>query len=282
MKVELAEYAGFCFGVKRALKLVEDNLSSLKGPVRMYGSLVHNEEVVKKLEKKGVEVIANINQATKGTLIITAHGVKPDIKKRLRDKGQVDVLDTTCPRVAHIHDIVCELRKERRTILIYGDRNHQEVKGIQGAAGDKVKIFSSPDGLAKLELSPGKKYGLVAQTTQNQESFKKIKAAIKKEVSDIKIFNTICNTTAWRQQEAKKMANSNEVMLVIGSRTSANTNRLYQVSKKVNPETYFVQTYKNIKKSWFHNRNKVGVTAGASTPDWVIRDAVSILKKLDK
>lgn len=280
MKVELAEHAGFCFGVRRALKLVEDDLESLAKPVKMYGALVHNEEVVKDLKRKGVELITNISQATEGTLIITAHGVSPQIKEKINSK-KVEILDTTCPRVAHIHHIVDRMRRDRRFNLIYGDRQHQEVKGICGAAGKNSKIFSSVSGLDKLDINPKKKYGLVAQTTQNQEKFKKIKKNIKEKLNDVKIYDTICNTTSWRQQEAKKMARAKDVMIVIGSLSSANTCRLHQISAKVNPETHLIQTYKDIKKKWFHNRNKVGVTAGASTPDWVIRDVINTLKKLE-
>ncbi len=282
MKIELAEYAGFCFGVRRALKMVENNLDSLKKPVKMYGALVHNEEVVKVLQDKGIEIVNNINQAQKGTLIITAHGTRPYIKKELEKREDLDILDTTCPRVAHIHDIVSRLRNKGRAILIYGDRHHQEVKGIQGTAGKGTKIFSSLDGLNKLNLFKNEKYGLVAQTTQNQEKFKKIKKVTRKKIEDVKVCDTICNTTSWRQQEARKIANNNDIMLVIGSHSSANTTRLYQISKKENPETYFIQTYKDIKKNWFFGKHKVGVTAGASTPDWVIQDVIDTLAKLDK
>ncbi len=282
MKVELAKYAGFCFGVRRALKMVENNLDSLKKPVKMYGALVHNEEVVRVLQDKGIEIVNNIDQAQKGTLIITAHGTSPYIKKELEKRENLDILDTTCPRIAHIHNIVSGLRNKGRTILIYGDRHHQEVRGIQGAAGKGTKIFSSLDGLNKLNLLKNEKYGLVAQTTQNQEKFKKIKEVARKKIKDIKVCDTICNTTSWRQQEVRKIANNNDIMLVIGSHSSANTTRLYQISKKENPETYFIQTYKGIKKSWFFGKYKVGVTAGASTPDWVIQDVIDALTKLNK
>lgn len=278
MKVELAEHAGFCFGVRRALKLVEDNLEHLTKPVKMYGALVHNEEVVKMLKRKGVELISDINQAKEGTVIITAHGISPKIKERIYNK-KIEVLDTTCPRVAHIHDIVSRLKRENRINLIYGDKNHQEVKGIRGAAGSESKIFSDIAGASKLHISDRNKYGLVAQTTQDQEKFKKVKKRIKERIEDIKIHDTICNTTSWRQQEVKKMAGNKDVMMIIGSRFSANTCRLYQISKKINPETYLIQTYRNIKKNWFHNRDKVGVTAGASTPDWVIREVMETLEK---
>ncbi len=282
MKIELAEYAGFCFGVRRALKMVENNLDSLKKPIKMYGALVHNEEVVKVLQNKGIEIINNIEQAQRGTLIITAHGTSPYIKKELEKREALVILDATCPRVANIHNIVSGLRNKGRTILIYGDRHHQEVRGIQGTAGKETKIFSSLNGLNKLNLLKNEKYGLVAQTTQNQEKFKKIKKVARKKIGDVKVYDTICNTTSWRQQETRKIANNNDMIFVIGSHSSANTTRLYQISKEENPKTYFIQTYKDIKKDWFFGKHKVGVTAGASTPDWVIQDVIDTLAKLDK
>lgn len=281
MKIDVAKHAGFCFGVKRSLDLVNNKYSQLKGPVKMYGQLVHNEEVVKKLTERGISIINAINQANEGTLIITAHGISPKKREKVEQAENVDVLDTTCPRVTYIHNLVADMIKEGRKILIFGDHHHQEVKGIKGVAGDKAHVFSSLRGLEKLDLDSSEKIGLVAQTTQNKENFRKIKREIKKRFSDVSVYDTICNTTSWRQQEAKKMASSHDGMVVIGSPNSANTNRLYEVSKKINPDTYFISTYKDLKKSWFTGKEKIGVTAGASTPNWVIQDVVSALKDME-
>jgi 4-hydroxy-3-methylbut-2-enyl diphosphate reductase len=280
MKINLAEHAGFCFGVKRALNMVEKHCKKLKTPIKMYGHLVHNEEVVKELTKKNIEVINSLNQITGGTLIITAHGISPIKRKKIEKMKGVEVLDTTCPRVSYIHGVVDNLRKENRKVLIFGDREHQEVKGIKGAAGKNSHIFSGPAGLSKLTLHPRNKIGLVAQTTQNKEKFKKIKKELSEKFFNIVVFDTICNTASWRQQETKKMAFSHDAMVIIGSSSSANTTRLYQVSKKINPDSYFVSTYKELKKSWFAGKEKVGVTAGASTPDWVIKDVMKALEKI--
>jgi 4-hydroxy-3-methylbut-2-enyl diphosphate reductase len=282
MEINLAEHAGFCFGVKRALNMVEDQHEKLKRPVKMYGHLVHNEEVIKELTKKNIEIINSLNQITAGTLIITAHGISPFKREKIENMKDVEVLDTTCPRVSYIHGVVNDFRKENRRILIFGDRKHQEVKGIKGAAGNNSHVFSGLTGLSKLDLHPRNKLGLVAQTTQNKDKFKKIKREISAKFSDVVIFDTICNTTSWRQQEAKKMASSHDVVIIIGSSTSANTTRLYQISKKINPDSYFVSTYKELKKNWFAGKEKVGVTAGASTPNWVIKDVMEDLEKMGK
>ncbi|MFW5888090.1 MAG: 4-hydroxy-3-methylbut-2-enyl diphosphate reductase [Patescibacteria group bacterium] len=281
MKINLAEHAGFCFGVKRALNMVEKHRLKLKPPIKMYGHLVHNEEVVKELTKKNIEVINSLNQITGGTLIITAHGISPVKRRKIEKMKDVEILDTTCPRVSYIHGVVDDLRKENRKVLIFGDREHQEVKGIKGAAGKNSHVFSGPAGLSKLTLHPRNKIGLVAQTTQNKEKFKKIKKELSEKFSNIVVFDTICNTASWRQQETRKMASSHDAMVIIGSSSSANTTRLYQVSKKINPDSYFVSTYKGLKKSWFAGKEKVGVTAGASTPDRVIKDVMGALEKMD-
>ena len=281
MKINVAKHAGFCFGVKRSLNLVNSKFHQLQGPVKMYGQLVHNEEVVKELTEKGISVINAINQVNKGTLIITAHGISPGKKEKVEQTDNVDILDTTCPRVSYIHNVVAEMAKENRKILIFGDYHHQEVKVIKGVAPEQTHVFSSSKGLNKLDLDFEEKLGLVAQTTQDKERFRRIKREVKKHFSDISIYDTICNTTSWRQQEAKKMAFSHDAMVVIGSSNSANTNRLYQISKKVNPDTYFVSTYKDLKKSWFTGKEKIGITAGASTPDWVIQDVVETLEGID-
>jgi 4-hydroxy-3-methylbut-2-enyl diphosphate reductase len=280
MEINLSEHAGFCFGVKRALNMVEKHYSKLKTPIKMYGHLAHNEEVVKELTKKNIEVINSLNQITEGTLIITAHGISPIKRKKIEKMKNVELLDTTCPRVSYVHKVVADLRKENRKILIFGDREHQEVKGIKGVAGKNSHVFSGAVGLSKLDLHPRNKLGLVAQTTQNKEEFKKIKKDLSEKFSNIVVFDTICNTASWRQQEAKRMASSYDVMIIVGSSSSANTTRLYQVSKKINPNSYFVSTYKDLKKSWFVDKEKIGVTAGASTPDWVIRDVMEALERM--
>ena len=278
----MAEHAGFCFGVRRAFNLVENNYPELKKPIQMYGSLVHNEEVINELNKKGVEVVHSLNQVKQGTLIITAHGISPVQRKKLESFSQLDILDTTCPRVTHIHEVVQQFHVEGRKVLIFGDRKHQEVKGIKGVNKDATHVFSGLEGFRKLNIDDEEKVGLVAQTTQNKEKFRKITQEARNRFQDIVIMDTICNTTSWRQQEAKRMASSHDVMIVVGSSTSANTNRLYQVSKKINPDSFFVGTAKDIRKSWFQNKKKVGITAGASTPEWVIQEVVNTLKNMGK
>jgi 4-hydroxy-3-methylbut-2-enyl diphosphate reductase len=278
MKIIFAEEIGFCFGVKRALNMVENNLSKLKKPIKMYGSLVHNEEVTKKLIKKGIEIINDLEKIKEGTLIITAHGLSQKIKNRLKRRRNLNLLDTTCPLVTLVQKRAELLQKENKEVLIFGDPKHQEVLGIKGAAKEKAIVFSSKAELLKLKSKKNKKYGLVVQTTQNFEKFKEIEKIAKRKFPEIKIFNTICQTSFKRQKEIKELVKKVDIILIIGSQTSANTKRLYQISLKINPKTFFVKTAEDLKKEWFKNIKNIGIGTGASTPPWVIKAVVKKLK----
>jgi 4-hydroxy-3-methylbut-2-enyl diphosphate reductase len=283
MKIIFAKEIGFCFGVKRALKMVQDNLPKLKKPIKMYGSLVHNEEVAKYLIKKmGIKIIVDdFKKIKKGTLIISAHGISPAIKNELQRRPDLDLLDTICPTVAQVQKTAELLQKEKKEVLIFGDPNHQEVLGIKGAAKEKAIVFCSKEELLKFKPKKNKKYGLVVQTTQNFEKFKEIEKIAKRKIPQIAIFNTICQTSFKRQTEIRKLAKKVDTVLIIGSTTSANTKRLYQISSKINPGTFFVKTAEDLKREWFENVKNVGIGAGASTPYWVINEVVKKLKTYD-
>ena len=279
MQIEVAKSAGFCFGVKRALALVEKNISQMEKPIRMYGHLVHNEEVIKKLISKGINIVSTFKNASKGTLIITAHGISPKVKKELSERRGLNLIDTTCPKVLNVHNLAKLLRDEKRKILIFGDPDHKEVLGIKGAAGNKSVVFSFMEELQKLNIRKNIKYGLVAQTTKDFKQFKELEKILRQRITNIKIFNTICKTSREKQSGAKRLAKKHGIILVVGSKTSANTTRLYEVCFKINSNTYFINTAKELKKEWFKNKKSVGITAGASTPDWVIKDVIKSIRK---
>ena len=282
MKIIFTKEIGFCFGVKRALKIVEDSLPEMKKPIKMYGFLVHNEEVTERLRKKGIKIIVNdLEKIKEGTLIISAHGLSLKIKNELKRRRGLDLLDSTCPIVARVQKIAELLQKEGKKVLIFGDPNHQEVLGIMGAVKEKATVFSSKEELLKFKPDKNKKYGLVAQTTQNFEKFKELEKIAKRKILHIEIFNTICQASFKRQTEIRKLAKKVDVVLIIGSSTSANTKRLYQISSKINPRTFFVKTAKDLKKEWFENIKNVGIGAGASTPNWIINKVVKKLKTYD-
>ena len=279
MQIELAKSAGFCFGVKRALALVEKNIKLMKRPIRMYGHLVHNEEVIKKLASKGIGVVNTLEDIYKGTLIITAHGISPIIKKELSKRRELDLIDATCPKVLNVHNLAKLLCDENRRLLIFGDPDHKEVLGIKGAANNKAVVFSFIKELKKLNISKKIKYGLIAQTTKDFKKFKELENKIRQKISNIKIFNTICETSRERQNDARRLAKKHSMILVVGSKTSANTTRLYEICSKINPNTYFINTVKELKKEWLKNKISVGITAGASTPDWVIDKVVKSARR---
>ncbi|MBL7155232.1 MAG: 4-hydroxy-3-methylbut-2-enyl diphosphate reductase [Candidatus Portnoybacteria bacterium] len=280
MKIEIAKNAGFCFGVKRALALIEDNVKKIKKPISMYGHLVHNEEVIKRLLAKGIKVIDNLEKIRRGTLIITAHGISPKMKEELLKQKGLNLVDTTCPKVLLVQNLAKLLHKQGRQVLIFGDVDHQEVKGIKGAADDQAIVFSSEKEFKKINLDQKKKYGLVVQTTKDFEEFKKLEKKIKEKIKDIRIFNTICQATRQRQREVRELAKTQDLVLVVGSKTSANTTRLYQIGLGINPNTYFVATSQQVKEKWFKNKKRVGITAGASTPDWIINQVVQRVQNI--
>lgn len=260
--------------------MAEKNIELAKKPIRMYGYLVHNEEVARKLAAKGIEVTDTLKGIYRGTLIITAHGISPKIKEKLIKRKNLNLIDATCPRVLAVHSLADRLRKENRQVLIFGDPGHKEVAGIKGAAGGEAVVFSSVEEFKQIKNGKKIKYGLVAQTTKDFKEFKEAERSARERADDIKIFNTVCPASRERQSEARRLAKKHNVVLVIGSRLSANTTRLYEICSKINPNSYFINTAKELKKEWFKNKRSVGVTAGASTPDWVIKEVVERVKKI--
>jgi len=289
MKINLSRYAGFCDGVDRAYKIVEraSQNKKTKKPIYMLGSLVHNEDVVSKIEKMGVKKIVfdkNISNTLKklknkiGTIIVTAHGFGPALYEYAQKNG-IDILDTTCPRVFRVQRLAKAFAERGAQVVILGEKNHKEVKGIFEWAGKKAQIIEEEKDLKKIKLDKKREVVLISQTTQNENLFEEIAEKIKKKNNKLKVFNTICGTTHNRQQEVKKMAKENNVMIIIGSAHSSNSNRLNEISKELNPKTYFIDNANKIEKKWFQGVKKNGVSAGASTPKWIIE---AVLKKIRK
>ncbi len=288
MKITLSRYAGFCDGVDRAYKMVKKASHNKKTqkPIYMVGSLVHNESVVAKIEKMGVKKIVldkSVQNTFKnikgkiGTIVVTAHGFGPALYFYAQ-KNKIDLIDTTCPRVFKVQRLAKAFAGRGAQVVILGEKNHKEVKGIFEWAGKKARIIETEKDLEKLKLDRKKEVVLVSQTTQNENLFQKIANALRQKKYSVKIFNTICDTTHTRQREVQKMATKNEAMVIIGSLHSSNSNRLNEISLKLNPQTYFIENAKKIKKTWFQNVKKVGIMAGASTPEWIISDVVKKLK----
>ena len=278
MEINLAKTAGFCFGVKRAIKMALETAEK-DTPIEMLGDIVHNEEVIKQVSGKGIQKVSHISSGKEKILIIRAHGAEKKIFEDAEKLGY-SIVDATCPMVTEIHNIVKKMENNGYKIIIIGDENHAEVKGIAGQLSEKPFIISSKDSIPYQETNQIKKAAIVIQSTQMIENAEGIHEALKSHIAELKFFNTICKTTKSKQAEIKTLPLGNDVVIIIGSKTSANTNRLYQISKSLNENTYQVMSEKEIDPSWFKGARKVGVSAGASTPDEAIEKVVNYLKSI--
>ena len=280
LEIITADEAGFCFGVKRAIDIVKDAVANTEKKVYTLGPLIHNPQVVKELSKKGVNLAESIDDIEEnGILIIRTHGVEPKVLKKAQEKG-LDIIDATCPFVKNAHKYANELVETDYQTFIFGDKNHPEVLGIYGYTNDKGIIIENTEDLKDIKLKD--KVGIVAQTTQSYEEYFEVTNYLLPKVKELKIFNTICNTTGNRQEAAKKLAKEVDVMFVIGGHNSANTKRLAEISANTNTPTFHIETVDEINWDKIKNTNKIGITAGASTPDWIIKEVLEIMSEEKK
>ena len=274
MEVTVAKTAGFCFGVRRAVEKVYEQIETSVKSVYTYGPIIHNEEVVNDLKHRGVSVIEDEEQLKalkSGVVIIRSHGVGKRIYDILNTNG-VEIVDATCPYVKKIHKIVEEQCKDKRHVLIVGDRAHPEVQGIRGWGNEDTKVVESLSDFEKLGLPSGTRLCIVAQTTFNYNKFQDLVEKISKKRYDIVVLNTICNATQERQVEAKKIASQVDVMLVIGGKHSSNTQKLYEICQKECKNTFYIQTLDDLNPECISSACNVGITAGASTPNNIIEE----------
>ena len=276
MQVELAKSAGFCFGVQRAVdtvyKQIEENSTE---KIYTYGPIIHNEEVIKDMEKKGVEVILSeeeLKQIKSGIVIIRSHGVPKRICDLL-DENKVRYVDATCPFVKKIHRIVEEKSRDGYHIVIIGNREHPEVMGIEGWAQGPATIIQTEEEARAFELVPeSEKVCVVAQTTFNYNKFKDLVEIISEKRYNIIVLNTICNATKERQEEAYDIAKRVDAMIVIGDKRSSNTQKLFEICSNACADTYYIQTLGDLNMNQLRSVETVGITAGASTPNKIIEE----------
>lgn len=275
MKVTLAKSAGFCFGVKRAVDTVYNEIDRQEGAIYTYGPIIHNEAVVADLEQKGVTVINSIEELEgkpKGTVIIRAHGVEQGICEKIKELG-FKINDATCPFVLKIHRLAERYSKEGCQIVIIGNSDHPEVKGIRSwAKSSDTVIISNKKEAEEFTSEPGKKVCIVSQTTFNYNKFQELVEIIKEKGYDIIVLNTICNATEERQTQAAEIAGTVDAMIVIGGRNSSNTQKLFEICKNECKNTYYIQTVKDLDFKCFKSTDNVGITAGASTPNKIIEE----------
>ena len=275
MKIIMAEGIGFCFGVERAYNISLDTLG--EGSCQMLGHLVHNENVVNELRSKGLQFISDVDEAGDGTVIIRAHGVGDETMERLRAKG-LKIVDATCPLVRRAQDFARSLEKKGKRIVIIGEKGHAEVEAINGSIGGRAVIVEKEADLD--DIPEGAPLGIVVQTTKDQNVADEMIDAIKKRFKDVEASNTLCQVVLKRQEEVKVLAGKVDILLVVGSKTSANTQTLVKVAQR-ETKAYGVEGPDDLEKDWFDRVNSVGITSGTSTPVWLIekvKEKIGLIK----
>lgn len=276
MRVEVARHAGVCYGVERALKMVEEAASGGR-PVDTLGPLIHNPQAVEALRAKGVEVAACAEEARDGTLVIRTHGVDPAVIEEAVARG-LDVVDATCPFVTKAHEAARTLIADGYSVVIVGEPDHPEVEGIFAHTAREAMLVETAEDLP--ERLGSTKLGIVVQTTQSFQRLAEVVEALLPNVSELRVFNTICSATERRQEAARELASHVDVVVVVGGHNSGNTTRLAEISREVNPRTYRVETSAELDPAWFAGAQVAGVTAGASTPDEQMADVIRALEAL--
>lgn len=279
MEIIIAKSAGFCFGVNRAIETVYSELK--KGKICTYGSIIHNKEVINDLQQKGVQIIEDIDNIEQGqTVIIRSHGVGPQIYKSLEQKN-IKYVDCTCPFVKKIHNIVKKNYEMGNNIIIIGDRFHPEILGINSWC-DNNGIIIEDEAQALNQNLQNKKYIVVSQTTFSKQGFNNIISILKSRNIDFELYNTICNATDERQSEAIEISKKVNIMLVIGDKKSSNTQKLYNICKQNCEKTYYIETIKDLQLNISRTNDKIGITAGASTPSAIIKEVIMTMNELNE
>jgi (E)-4-hydroxy-3-methyl-but-2-enyl pyrophosphate reductase len=278
-KIFVARNAGLCFGVKRALKLALDSAKKCHKPVFTMGPIIHNPQAVSMLSKKGITPIKSICGINKGTVIIRSHGI-PKREMEFLEQKKIFVVDATCPFVKKAQNIVHNLFKNKENIMIIGDKIHPEVVALLSYAGKNVLVVNSVEDLKKLKIPS--KINIVCQTTQPLEKLNKIVKFLKDKKFDIELYNTICDATEKRQDEAYDIAKKVDLVFVVGGKNSSNTARLFEICKSVQRNTFYIETEAELKKEVLKNKKKIGIVTGASTPNWIIRGIINKLRRLIK
>ena len=274
MEVIVAEHAGFCFGVTKAVETVYEQIEKEKSNIYTYGPIIHNETVVSDLEKKGVKVIESVDELEgidSGTVVIRSHGVTKEVHQKLEQSG-LNVIDATCPFVKRIHRIVEEESKKGKSIIVVGSESHPEVEGIVSYATGPVYVVDSPEKAMEFEGDRKLEYTVVSQTTFNKNKFQETIEIFKNVGYNINIVNTICNATDERQTEAEEIASRADAMIVIGGTHSSNSRKLYEICANKCTNTYFIQTLDDLHLEIPKSAKLIGITAGASTPKNIIEE----------
>jgi len=276
LKIELAKSYGFCYGVKRAIEIAEQHPNSAT-----FGPIIHNKDEINRLKsEKNVDLVENIDEALNfDTLIIRTHGITKENYKKLKSEGK-KIINATCPYVTKPQQIVEEMSKKGYSIVIFGDKNHPEIKGVASFSADRERTFVVLEESELLGKPLGIKVAVVAQTTRKPEDFKKIVSFLVGRAAEVRVFNTICNATFENQDAAAELAQKADVMIIIGGKNSSNTKQLFNIAKSYCPNSYHIENESELQKEWFEGKELCGISAGASTPDWIIQKVIQKIKQL--
>ncbi|MGE5279600.1 MAG: 4-hydroxy-3-methylbut-2-enyl diphosphate reductase [Deltaproteobacteria bacterium] len=276
-KIRLAKTAGFCFGVKRALEIA---LATARRDPRcvMLGDIVHNEEVIRGVARAGIRRVHRLTRGRGRALLIRAHGMPRAARLKAESLGY-RIVDATCPMVQEIHGIAADAERRGWPVIIIGDKEHDEVRGIVGQLRRPAIVIDSGIALPRARLRKLKKAAVVTQSTQNMEKVLALVRELKTLIPRIRFTNTICGPTRQKQNEIRSLPLANDAVVVIGSRSSANTRRLYEIAKSLNPRTFWIRSARDLRRKWFKGVRTVGVTAGASTPDATTKSVVRALRR---
>ena len=277
MEILIAKSSGFCFGVKRAINMAHECADKSDEEIYTLGPIIHNPQVVKELELSQIVPRDGVDEIDKGTVIVRSHGITLQESEEIKNKGLIKI-DATCPFVTKAHKIISFLSREGYSVIIVGEREHPEVQGILSYGSGDIMVAASVDEIEGMAVKG--KLGIVAQTTQSIKNLQEIVAFCLDKCSELWVYNTICNATSVRQSDSSDLAQHVDCMVVVGGRNSANTNRLAEMCRRIQPKTYHVEVASEVDTSWFDGVERVGITAGASTPDWIINEVVALVKEV--
>jgi len=263
METVRSRHAGFCFGVRKAVDRVMKEIGKERGVIYTLGPIIHNPQMVDSLKEKGISPIEGLNGIHEGTIVLRTHGVKKEEEEYITQKG-LDSIDVTCPFVKRVRRHAMYLKKHGYQVVIIGDKHHPEVKSVLSYLDNDGIVLQEPCSIE------AKKIGVVSQTTLDRDTFTAVVTGLLDGAEEVRVYDTICRSTQVRQREAAELAGLVDVMLIIGGKNSSNTTKLYKIAKKVQPNTYHIETENDIQSEWFQGARKVGLTGGSSTPDFII------------
>ncbi|UCF87640.1 MAG: 4-hydroxy-3-methylbut-2-enyl diphosphate reductase [Nitrospiraceae bacterium] len=277
MEIIIAKRAGFCFGVKRAMDVTFELARAKEKGIYTFGPIIHNPQVIERLKKEGVAPTEDIHSQDIKTLIIRTHGISPGIYEEI-EQEDYRLVDATCPFVKKAQKYARILQKEGYQVAILGDREHPEVIALLGFAGEDAIVINGREPLPPMKG----KVGLIVQTTQPVDSLKKVAGQLLDTVKELKVYNTICNSTSLRLEETKRLAAIVDLLLVVGGKNSANTTQLAVLSKNICDKVYHIETADELQQAWFQGVKKIGITGGASTTKWIIDNTIEKIKEISQ